>query len=875
MKSLRCPMANTFLITSISALTFLCMTNSSFANSPHSESVQGEERVLIGFKDGTGWQAAERNRKWVRESGGMVRYSYRFVPAVAAKLTKTRISKLRADPRVAYIEVDVKVHALDAELNKSWGVKHIDAGKVHPYNKGSGVKVAIIDTGIDYDHPDLSANYHVGHDFANDDNNPMDDNGHGTHCAGIIAALDNNTGVIGVAPQACLYSVKVLDSGGSGYISDVIAGIQWAVDNGMDIISMSFGSNSNSRSLQNACDNAYGNGLILVAAAGNDYKAWGSWWEANTVDYPARYNSVIAVGATDKNNNKASWSSTGSALELAAPGVSIYSTYWNDSYTTKSGTSMACPHVAGVAALILAGEPGLSNAQVRTRLRQTANDLGSVGRDKWYGYGLVDADEAAPGPANNPPAASDDTYSVNEDTTLDAAVPGVLGNDTDLENNPLTAALISDVTNGKLTLNSDGSFSYTPYKNYSGNDAFTYMANDGIANSNAATVYITVNNKNDPPIANSQSVETTKNTDIAITLGGSDVDGDPLTYSIVDGPLYGTLSGTAPNITYTPEKDYIGSDSFTFIVNDGTVDSDSATVSITVTKINQQPVAEGQSVTTNEDIYADITLTGSDPDSDPITFTIFSPPTNGTLELDSNFSSNGELTYTPELNFNGSDDFTFKVNDSKIDSAPAKISITVNSINDEPEITSNPVTTATEKQLYTYDVDAVDPEGDTLIYSLIVAPSNMMINNATGLIEWKPDNEQIGSNYVKVEVKDDKGDWDIQEFYIDVNPATPPSEEFNFTGSISSRQENRHTVTIAQPGAASMSVKLRWNNWSDLVLRIYNPSGKLVKEIDRNNWRNNVEQTTIHNLSAGKWKVAAYSKWGWSTTYTLEAVVNY
>ncbi len=872
MKSLRCPMANTLLITSISVLTFLCTTNSSFAHSPHSELVQGEERVLIGFKDGTGWQAAERNRKWIRESGGTVRYCYRFVPAVAVKLSKTRISKLRADPRVAYIEADVKVHALDAELDNSWGVKRIDAGKVHPYNKGSGVKVAIIDTGIDYDHPDLSANYHGGHDFANDDNNPMDDNGHGTHCAGIIAALDNNTGVIGVAPKACLHSIKVLDSSGSGYVSDVIAGIQWAVDNGMDIISMSFGSNSNSRSLQNACDNAYSNGLTLVAAAGNDYKAWGSWWEWDTVDYPAKYDSVIAVGATDKNNNKASWSSTGSALELAAPGVSIYSTYWNDSYTTKSGTSMSCPHVAGVAALILAGEPGLSNAQVRTRLRQTANDLGSVGRDKWYGYGLVDADEAAPGPANNPPAAYDDTITTPEDTSVTI---DVLANDTDADSDPLTVTNLTQPSNGSATLTAEQMVTYTPNMNFNGSDAFTYTANDGKTNSNTATVYTTVTNENDPPIADPQSVETTQNTPIDITLSGSDVDGDSLTYDTVDGPSHGTLSGTASNITYTPKNDYIGPDSFNFIVNDGIADSGLATVSITITKINQSPAAEDQSVTTNEDVPIDITLTGSDPDSDSITFSIFSPPTNGTLELDSNFSSNGKLTYTPELNFNGSDEFTFKVNDDKIDSAPATISITVNPINDSPEITSNPVTTATESLLYTYDVDAVDPEGDNLIYSLIVAPSNMMINKATGLIEWEPNNEQIGSNYIKVEVKDDKGAWNIQEFYIDVNPATPPSEEFTFTGSIGRRQENRHTVTIAQPGAASMSVKLSWNRWSDLVLRIYNPSGTLVKEVDQNNWRNNVEQTTIHNLSAGKWKVAAYSKWGWSTTYTLEGVVNY
>lgn len=187
-------------------------------------------------------------------------------------------------------------------------------------------------------------------------------------------------------------------------MSDVVAGIQWAIDNEMDIISMSLGSNSHSATLQAACDNAYEAGILLVAAAGNDYQGW-RFWEWDTVDYPARYDSVIAVGATNASDTKASWSSTGPDLELAAPGVSIYSTYLGGGYATMSGTSMACPHVAGVAALVWAGEPELTKDQVRARLRTTADDLGDPGRDEWYGYGLLDADEAAPltGPTDTTP----------------------------------------------------------------------------------------------------------------------------------------------------------------------------------------------------------------------------------------------------------------------------------------------------------------------------------------------------------------------------------------------------------------------------------------------------------------------------------------
>jgi hypothetical protein len=185
----------------------------------------------------------------------------------------------------------------------------------------------------------------------------------------------------------------VLDSGGSGYLSDVIAGIQWSVTNGMDVISMSFGSDFGSISLKKACDNAYSSGVLLVAAAGND----GYSGKGNTVDYPARYDSVIAVAATDSNDNRASWSSTGSAVELAAPGVSVSSTKLSGGYVAKSGTSMACPHVAGTAALVIA-----VGGDVRQCLRDTADDLGAAGKDNLYGFGLVDAEEAALGDITPP-----------------------------------------------------------------------------------------------------------------------------------------------------------------------------------------------------------------------------------------------------------------------------------------------------------------------------------------------------------------------------------------------------------------------------------------------------------------------------------------
>lgn len=364
--------------------------------------------VIVGLKN----KPNQVDKNMIRGHGGEIKYSYSIINAIAAEVPEQAIDALRKNPNVEYIEIDGEVHALGQVL--PWGVDRIDAELVHPYNKGTGVKVAIIDTGIDYTHTDLDGNYKGGIDFVNNDANPMDDNGHGTHVAGIVAAEDNDFGVIGVAPEAYLYGVKVLGSSGSGYLSDVVAGIEWSVQNGMQVISMSLGTDSDYLSLKNAVDNAYQGGVVVVAAAGNDGNVAGT---GDNVDYPARYDSVIAIAATDSSNTRASWSSTGPAVELSAPGVSIYSTLLGGGYGTKSGTSMAAPHVSGTAALILKSDETVwktlgytngdgiwTNVEVRNVLDNTADDLGAAGRDNLYGYGLVDADEAAPSTDTTPPA---------------------------------------------------------------------------------------------------------------------------------------------------------------------------------------------------------------------------------------------------------------------------------------------------------------------------------------------------------------------------------------------------------------------------------------------------------------------------------------
>lgn len=349
----------------------------------------GAVPVIIGFKD--------KAHPEIIQLYGKVMHSYKYIPAVAADLPEQAIENLKENYKIEYIEPDYKVITLGETV--PWGITRIGAPLVHINgNKGAGINIAIIDTGINYNHPDLRDNYKGGYDFVNDDADPLDDNGHGTHCAGIIAAADNDLGVIGVAPEANLYSLKVVNNTGRGNISDLIAAIEWATEtckdtdtsNDIQIISMSLGSNIGVTALETACSQAYDSGILLVAGAGNDGNKRGT---GDSVDYPGAYSSVIAVAATDSMDNRASFSSTGPAVELAAPGVNILSTY-KDGWASLSGTSMACPHVAGTAALVLAANPSFTNDKIRDRLAQTTTDLGTSGRDKLYGYGLVNAEAA-------------------------------------------------------------------------------------------------------------------------------------------------------------------------------------------------------------------------------------------------------------------------------------------------------------------------------------------------------------------------------------------------------------------------------------------------------------------------------------------------
>lgn len=372
--------------------------------------------VLISFDKPVG----PSEQALVRAHGGEIKYSYSIVNAIAATLPAGAIEGLSHDPHVTAVEMDGPVYATD-ELSNSWGVERIGAGTVHVSgNTGAGVKIGIIDSGVNYLHPDLKDNFDPakrGYDFVQSDNDPMDVYGHGTHVAGTACAGSNGFGVVGVAPNCALYSLRVLNDDGVGSWGATVAALDWAVKNDMQVVNLSLGNSKNpGTAVKTAFDNAEAAGIVIVAAAGNSGNSAG---KGDNIIYPAKYASVIAVGATTNSadNKRASFSSTGSTLELMAPGVSVFST-WNDStsyldpqptcdivvdgacyyYKYGSGTSMASPHVAGVAALVIAaGVPDynhdglINNRDVRAILQATATDLGTAGKDTQYGYGLVNA----------------------------------------------------------------------------------------------------------------------------------------------------------------------------------------------------------------------------------------------------------------------------------------------------------------------------------------------------------------------------------------------------------------------------------------------------------------------------------------------------
>ncbi len=346
------------------------------------------EKVIISFEGAIDYNSLE-------EIGAQIHSELDSISSVIASIPATTVMKADSDISIKSLPEE---HTFKAAVQQpSWGYHHIQAPTALQLGyTGKGVKIAVLDSGINSSHPDLKVAGGVS--MIPDSPAFTDGAGHGTHVAGVIAALNNSVGVVGAAPDAEIYSVKVLTSSGGGSLEAILNGIQWAIDQQMDIINLSLASKNHSPELQAILNKANELGIIVVAAAGNiesiDFD--GNYIQGpSDVLFPARYPSVIAVGSTDTENKLSSFSYKGPSVELSAPGEGIYSTFSNIStathadYKYSQGTSVSTPFVAGVFAQYKEAYPHLSNVQLRETVKRAVIDLGVKGKDTSFGHGLV------------------------------------------------------------------------------------------------------------------------------------------------------------------------------------------------------------------------------------------------------------------------------------------------------------------------------------------------------------------------------------------------------------------------------------------------------------------------------------------------------
>jgi hypothetical protein len=361
-------------------------------------------------------------------------------------------------------------------------------------------------------------------------------------------------------------------------------------------------------------------------------------------------------------------------------------------------------------------------------------------------------------PVNDAPTADSRTVITDEDSAAAIVLSG-----SDADGDAVSFTVVSAPAHGSLS-GAAPNLVYTPAANYNGGDSFTYRTSDGSASSPAATVSISVASVNDAPTAGPKSLTTKEDTAGQVLLSGSDADGDPFNYVIVSSPAHGSLTGTAPNLTYTPAADYNGPDSFTYKTSDGSADSVAATVNVNVTPVNDAPQPNNLTLTTDEDTSVPATLSGTDVDGDTVVYYLASVPSHGSLS-----GTAPNYTYNPMPNYNGTDTFTYWANDNTAFPTKATVNITINPVEDSP-IANRQNLTGTEDTTVSIVLNGSDPDGDALTYSVTAAPRHGTLSGTAPNLVYTPAPNYNGGDDFAFAASDGKSTPGTERVYIYLNP---------------------------------------------------------------------------------------------------------
>ncbi len=463
------------LIVALSVVLMMVMSVQPLvAAGPDTDQTGQAQRIIIGLKDAQhiDWLKELSRRQGLRiiRVDEKLRMAVVEIPAVAANRIQAQLFELTD---VRYVERDGRVSIAlsphDPDYNDPslvYGPQLMQAPAAWDTSMGDpSIIIGILDTGIDASHPEFSGRILPGYDFVNNDNDPADDHGHGTHVSGIAAAgINNGIGMAGIAGKASLLPVKVLDNTGNGWWSNVASGMTWAVDQGARVINLSLGGPTDSAVMRDAINYATAHNAVVVVAAGNN--------GSDAPFYPAVYDNVLAVGAVTPFKQWATYSNFGPNVDVVAPGSTVYSTEWSGtgrSYGFRSGTSMASPHVAGLAALILSVNPSLSESEVRNLIMYNTQAADPTVVDTYLGHGLVDAGAAVAAaaaltqPGNAATIGGQVFYDWNQNSQKEISEQGVANVPVCLfqDQGTLTELDPADVQLSCQNTQSDGSYQFT------------------------------------------------------------------------------------------------------------------------------------------------------------------------------------------------------------------------------------------------------------------------------------------------------------------------------------------------------------------------------------------------------------------------------